>query len=357
MWTTAVHEFVTGRPLLEVAPSDGSWGRGDQSSRTHTFPLRGDGLDRDQRRYLFRKWRRLLVQKWNGNPVYAGIIIDTDYDRDGGLLNVHHSPFRAITSKRYLRPPQLYTRDGVITISGVSLRGLIRELIRIGLVDPSAPGRALPVILTALEAGSLTRSFYDYEARKLERLLTDALAEDGAPDLDFAPVFVDDVLWHETRIGAPFLDGPDFDIPLQALLSPVRGIGISESGAEETNVIIGFGAGGEHDRFYATAATPDIDIALEGSEVFDTVEDQTQLQTLTDGLHSAKQITRTQWALELYADVIPPDQLTVGSQLIATSHGDPWAPDDMTALRVLAFSGTYSHIYKVDVELVDEEGI
>lgn len=355
-WSVAIHDTQSGAFLSLVEPSGGSWGRGDVTGRQHTFPLRSDGLTRTTRRDLFRKWDRVLVQRWedeNGStkPVYAGLISDTSYDRATGVLTVSHVDLRALASRRMLFGVGSYAPSGTTVCTGLSLRGIARRVIYLGFVFPYSSAWPVPVNLPAEEAGSITRTYYHYEFQTVDQILSDIEGENGGPDVEFQPKYSGGVLSWDVLIGNPYLTGPTFDTHLSGDVTPT-GVTVAENGQKQATGIFTLGKGSEQDmRVGSFALAVSEGLSRDYTRTHKDVDDVTRLNDLALADLNAVKSPTVQWSMKVQASEFPPDELRPGSTVRTFTTGDEWIADGLTTHRILGFSGDFTDTITLQLEV------
>lgn len=355
MWSVAIHDTQTGNLILDYTTgvSGGSWGRGDVTQRSHTFPLRGDGLDRAARRYAFRKWDSTLVHLWDGVPVYAGLITDTTYDKASGVLTVSHADVRLITRKRMMFGIGAYNPAGQVVCAGLSLRGIVRRMVHIGMVLPYSEAWPLPINLPTEETGSVpTRTYYHYEFQTIDKILTDIEGEENGPDIEFQPVYDSNgrLSW-DLLIGNPYLTGPTFEAHLTGDAQPTD-VTVVENGQEQTTGVFALGKGSEQDMRVGQAALP-VSAGLSKDVVVahKDIDHGGHLFALAQGDLAATKSPTIQWTAKVRTAEVNPATLRIGSTLRTFSQDDEWIEDGWNTHRVIGFSGDYTNTISLTLEV------
>ncbi len=351
MWSVAVHDTQSGAFLANVDPASGSWGRGSVAEREHVFPLRGNGMSRATNRSLFQKWQRTIVQRWNGAPVYAGLISDTSYDRDTGMLSVKHTDLRTVLSKRMLFGVGSYNPAGTVVCTSLSRRGIARRLLYLGFVYPFSAAWPLPVNLPAEESGSINRTFYYYDFQTVDQLLTDLQGESSGPDVELQPKYTSGVLSWDALIGSPYLSGPSYDMHLAGDLPPV-GVTVAENGQKQATGVFALGRGSEQDMRVGSDALPvSAGLSKDFAVPHKDVDDVARLNSLASADVAALSSPTVQWSMRVNTSVVSPGTLRVGSTVRTFSQGDEWIADGWTSHRVIGFDGDFSDWLTLDLEV------
>ncbi|MET0716416.1 MAG: hypothetical protein ABWY57_16035 [Mycetocola sp.] len=358
MWSVAIHDTQSGEFLSLVQPSGGAWGRGDVTSRQHTFPLRADGLTRSVRRDLFRPWDRVLVQRWTSadgtvTPVYAGLIDGTPtYDRATGLLTVSHIDLRSLTARRMLFGVGSYAPTGTTVCTNLSLRGIARRVIYLGFVYEYSSAWPVPVNLPAEEAGSVSRTYYHYEFQTVDQILSDIEKENGGPDVEFQPKYSSDyTLSWDVLIGTPYLTGPTFETNLASQSTPT-GVTVAENAQKSATGIFTIGKGEEQDmRVGSFALDVSEGLSRDYAVSHKDVDNQTRLNSLAQADLGAVASPTVQWTMNVQARDVSPAALRVGSTISTFSKDDEWIDDGLTMHRVLAFTGDFTDTISLQLEV------
>lgn len=342
-WSTAIHATQSGELLEVIKPAAGGWVRGQVSSRQHLLRLADDGLNRTRRHEVFQEWDRTLVVRDNGVPVYAGLITGLPYAKASQLLTVKHIDLRELLKRRHLFGVPFYEAAGKVDVEGLSLGGVIRRMLYLGLVHPFSEWWPVPVNLPAEEAGSISRTFFHYDFQTIDKILTDITKEDGAPDFDLQPVYdADERLSWDALIGSPYLAGPTFDVPLDADESPATDLAVGRDGMRMATGVFVQGKGGEQDMRVAQVVDDIPGLSKDWELPAKKVDDLDQLASLGRGYLKPRARPTRQWSLSVQAADVPPHLLRLGSTIRTHIHDDPWLPDGAETHRVIGFSGDVS---------------
>ncbi|WP_417510560.1 hypothetical protein [Microbacterium sp.] len=361
-WSTVIWDAQSGTRLEEVEASAGSYQRGSVTEQTHSFALSALGLNRAEAHDLFGKDRprdRVLSQCWNGVPVYHGLILDSDYHRDTGILDVVHNDLRELAAARWMYGIGGYYPALRFNWSGLSWRGMAARVARIIFTDPISGAWPLPVTIPAEEAGSEALDIWGWQFRSGEALLKEIEEMPGGPDLDFHPRITGNTFGWDFRIGTPFLSGPTFEFALQADESALTEVTVKTLGREKITGVFGIGEGSERDMVVGGAAASvsaglarDTKLTVKSAHL-GVVNQRSQAYL------DSRLTTYQQWSFNLKTNAVDegginPADLRLGSIIRVESRGDLWIPDEWTQHRVLGFSGSLDdpHTIKLTVETI-----
>ena len=262
MWSHWICDTISGLKLMPVFPSSESWRRvmNGIGSGTHTFQLRDaeTALPRDVWRDLARTWARTVVTCWDEVPVYAGPIQHVKYHRPTGVLTLSTVEVRAILAKRMPFGVPGYVPNGASAVSGKSLRGVARQVVRWGtFMNAPEDDWYLPVVLPADEAGGESRSWPHHEFATVDDLLAEIQDTDGGPDIDCRPRWsgAGRLEW-ELRLGSPALSGSVFEWDLTAPEVNVFDFTHSRDGSKQLTGAFALGAGSGADMIVGQANNP-----------------------------------------------------------------------------------------------------
>lgn len=365
-WNFWVVDTRSGAKILQVHPSSSSFSRvlNGEGSGTHTFQLGERVVPRDVWRLLSVPWARTLVISWGATAVYAGVVVDSDYDRDSMVLSLSTADIRKVFSYRFpFGATSYYEADGVtpgkLVCSNLSLRSIVSRVMGAGMVGPF-PIYSLPITLPPTsEAGPHSRTFYNYNFRTVDDLLDELQSTDGGPDIDFEPVWVDTLLRWTMRTGTPAqpqLTGNTFEWNTAGEKCGLTGIRQTVSGAKQASGVFSIGEGSEEDMrvvgFGLESAAPFP--ALDVTQSFKSGElDDTALFAQSKAMLDLLKTSTVQWEMGALASGYPGvDQLRLGSTLRVNFKDDPWVDDGWSVTRLIGFSGDMSERVRFDVQTV-----
>lgn len=343
MWSTCIWDCQSGSLLANVEASAGTWQRGRVIEQQHAFPLRSLGFSRSEAHDLFGKDRprdRVLTQLWDGQPVYHGLVIDSDYTPHNGALTVKHNDVRELASARWLHGIGGWSQTWVF--SGLSLRGIAQAVAKIIYTDPISAAWPLPVNVPTPEGGGASMVVHGFQLKTGEDLLSSIEETDGGPDLDFRPTLTGTSFGWDFVAGTPYLSGPAFELHLQAQKSSLTDVKVTTIGAEKITGVHGVGEGAEWDMIRGGAAAPvsaglarDTKLTLKESNL-------ATVNSRSAGFLESRLNTYQQWSFNVRIDEtgIDPAELRLGSIIRIESRGDEWIPEGWTDHRVLGFSGS-----------------
>jgi hypothetical protein len=358
-WSVVIADAQSGVALDTVPASAGSWQRGRVTPQTHSFPLHSLGYSRAQAHDLFGKDRprdRVLWHCYRGTPVYGGLIIDSDYNRDTGMLDVVHNDVRELAAFRYLYGIAGYFPSLRYHWTGLSWRGMASRVARLIFVFPHSSAWPLPITVPSDEAGSEEMDIWGWQFRHGESLLKEIEEMPNGPDLDFHPRLSGTEYGWDMRIGNPFLTGPTFEVALHAIEQPLTGVKVKTIGEKITGVF-GIGEGSEQDMKVGQVAL-DVSVGLSRDTKL-TVKSGNQgvVERRATGFLMSRATTSQQWSFSVNTidadpkNGIDPRSLRLGSIVRVESQDDPWIDDGWTEHRVLGFSGSLASPNKLDLTL------
>lgn len=350
-WSFWVVDTRSGDKQMQVFPASGSF-RASLSSvgeGSHVFKLRdaSTALPRATVRELFRSWARTLVVCWDDAPVYAGLITGGAWDRATGSLTVSHREIRGILSKRLGWRVSTYPTSSISpwswdwTVSGKSLRGLMRAVVSRG--TQSTPGDLwhLPVVLPADQAGSRSFTEWAFTFRTIEQMVTDIQDMDGGPDMYLRS------RWstggrHEwvCEIGSPLISGGMVERVSPPPGSPVFGGGTALDASGQLTGVFGMGEGSEQDMKVGLAGplagsdVPNMDAKL----AFKDAATQADVDALAWGeLRLNREVVRQESMKILAGDFFPAG---VGATVREWLDGDEFLDDGWFTGYVVGFSAS-----------------
>lgn len=190
---------------------------------------------------------RSLVIDWDGTPVYAGLILDSEHDVGGGLLNISSVDIWWIFQYRHVLAMHGAGAEKLtLTYSGLSLPTIAKKVIQEGSDAAPLDRYALPIVWEADLAGSYSREYFGYKLPSVADALDELMKTDGGPDIDFVPQ------WNSARelelvMRSGTLTVGLFELDTTVAKSDVVGLKARKSAAKVTNKVIGAGEGSGED--------------------------------------------------------------------------------------------------------------
>lgn len=352
---------LTGRPILnQVDALSGSW--------TTSITSPGDGSfvipTRDQKRTydpslldrLCKGWGTTYVVEWIeheafqrfGTVLYAGLVVDVEWDEDSGNVTVKTKELAAILAYRLLYSVGQYA-SGTRHIYGATLRDVIREVFRYAIAG-GAPRWALPVDLPGYTSGSVYRPYWRYSFQSALAFLEQLQSEDGAPDVYLRPRWVGSALRWDLQVGAPHLVDENLRLPVAGprsrVKSSVTGLKTRTSFQGQRTGVFTIGQGSEEDMRHGEAGgsdtwiDPDVPY-LDATQSFKQVDDLGVLKSLS--LATLKQSTGgiTQWSFGVTCEGrVKPADIRVGRTMLLDHPGSERVAQGRYRHMTLAVSGS-----------------
>lgn len=355
MWSYALHASLSGAPLLDVFPADGEWRRSCTAVGygSHTFQLRDakTALPAAVWRAETRPWARTLVVLWDGVPVYAGLITGRGYNRDTGVLTVRHHELKQLLKRRFQFAFEEFNPGSPLEVVGKSHRGMIRALVRAGMYRDAAPFWTMPIDYPADEAGTLSRTWWHYQAKTIEEMIAEIERTEFAPEWDFRPKYVDGFLRWDLVIGTPRLPGTLFEVA-EAPETPGVNVTWDEDGLEQATGGLVLGEGSEADVKWAIQGNRDAPDKpwLDRMWPEKSVGDTNQLQRLATGWMDQHERLRGAYSASIVAgDGVPFADMQPGARIRLHSHDDPFLEDGEKDLYVLGATGNMTSVLTPEV--------
>ena len=355
--------FITtslkGEVITEVFPTAGNFSRvaNGVGSGSHTFQVNDiqSGLTPAQWRYFTSLKEHSIVTCYNGVPVYSGPLEALTYNRDSGALEVQSSEFRSWLDKRLMFLINFY-ESGTKTFTNMSLGTIIREVVRYALVEPGGSW-GLPVDLPGIQAGSESRTYFNYNFVSPEQAVTEL--QNLGPDVDFQPFLAPDgTVRQRLRIGSPWLAAPIHEWIINADNAGAHKIVYKESAQKLATGIraIGQGSGEDIRTNFAglehVGGTPYLGPNIDTSISLTQVDDLSLLHR-----HAREELQKRKVPVnQLTFDVLASgtahadsrfnapslDKLIPGSRLRTSIQDDPFIPDDWRENYLLGVSGDFN---------------
>jgi hypothetical protein len=357
-WTYEIRDTMRGILLDTVHPTSASWGRvlNDVDAGSYGFQLGELGAGptgKDRRRGLLRPWARTIVQLDDGVPTAASLISRLTVDRKTRTVTAQTVGIRELLKYRTTFGLAGYDGTSRFEVQNRSLRALAASVVWAGMRGPTA-NYGLPIALPDMnEAGTQSRTWWDYNSPIVESELTDLQNTDGGPDIDFRPrLDAAGLLEWEMRAGA--LTAPGLEWNLDSPSAGVASLAVTIDGTKQTTSAYAIGAGSEVDMLVrGQSATPADDVpALVrlGSYKQETDADVLAAHAAAD-LRALAQPTE-QWAVtvETGASTVRPQDFVLGQRIRFYTRNDLYLPDGWSDHRLIGFSGDMTSRVKLDLQ-------
>lgn len=363
MWSYHLCDSITGEKLLEIQPDSGSWAsslnRPDGGS--HVFKLADLRIKRETMWNLTTPWARTLVQCWNKQPRYAGLVSGRPYDWGTKQLTLTHTDVRSIFLARYPFGVGSYWADlaetipGRLVLSGLSLRAIAANVVEQGLLGPTSK-YALPIVLPSrTEAGPHSLTVENFNFRKVADLLDEIQRMDGGPDIEFAPRWsTSDRLEWVMRAGspaAPALTGNEFEFNLSAEESKIASFTIAEDAQKQVTGVFGLGEGSGADKI--VGGTPGLSVAdipaRDEAISFSMAKTRPDAASLASEYLKAHRGSSVVSSLSVRTTDVDPNRLVLGSTISIFDKGDWWNADGWVKYRLIGLSGDMGETMKLAV--------
>lgn len=358
MWTFWIVDTLTGDKLARFAPTAGRFrtvmnGVGDGE---HSILLRSSDwpYSRAQNRDLTTPWARTLVQCWNDVPKYSGLITKRAWNEASGVLRIESEELRTIFTRRLAFTIGLYD-GGTLTVTGKSLRGLIRAIVMAAAYRPPVGDPwHLPIAYPADEGGSESRTWYNYNFPVADEMLDEVQNINGGPDIYFKPRWSgsDKHEW-ELQIGTPSIAGPTLDWHVKAAEAPALDVGVVEDGTKQLTGVFSIGKGSEADMRHGEAghlAGTTIPY-LDTTRSYKEVDDVARLNAHAMGELVAYREVTTQYSFDTLASGTPSlDQLSPGARPRLWFDESEFVDDGWKNLYLLGMSGDLTEKISLEVQ-------
>lgn len=329
MWGYTIHNTISGE-LVAALAGDGRHGRAPGAGDgEHTFQLADavKPLTSGEVQALQEPNATTIAVSWNGVPVYAGLVIDSDYSRDRATLTIQHVDIRTLFQERLTFGVNSYAA-GNLSVTGKNMSGLVRGVLQRGIFDWGSTW-LLPVDLPADVAGSQEIVVKNWEWARIEDLLQ--RVEKLGAVIDFDPYFDDSGgLRFRVRVGAPHLPGTSLEWVVTAQDSPVVNLHVRKNGSKQLTGCFYMGKGTEADMrigeagFIAGPRIPVRDAARSAKDESDVATLNKMALTDLQGNRTAQ----TTWSFQLVADQSwDVAAMKPGARITLHMHGDPVISD------------------------------
>lgn len=346
MWSYAIHDTRTGAPIDVVMPASVSWTRRLTGTGTGqaTFVLSDPSVNIDPLstlRAVYDDNRRTFVVKWGKGPsahvAYAGVITDSEYERDSKKLTIRFAEIRMLFAKRHTGGVNQYGTYWNLVITNRSASGAARAILARAMA-PSVNWE-LPIDLPADGSGSVSMKVDYFAIRSIEDLLSEV--EGRGFQVDFRPYLTGGSLRWEARVLGEATTVGVTDLPVTPAETRVTGLRVSRDGRKRVTGVLAVGNGTGEDMLtaWAGAGSNVIPIRDERRDAKD-LRTVAQLQAFADAELAKWGSSQEQWSFSVrLEDGVTADQLQPGRLLRMDVRGDVWIPSGVYEQRVVALAG------------------
>ncbi|MFJ4168391.1 hypothetical protein ACIPY3_02660 [Paenarthrobacter sp. NPDC089714] len=283
---------------------------------------------------------RALVFDWDGTPIYAGLILDSEHDVDGGTISVSSVDIWWLFQFRHVLGMHGAGAEKIkLTYSGLSLATIAKKVIQEGSDAAPLARYQLPIVWEADLAGTESREYEGYKFTSVADALQELMSSEGGPDLDFPPRWNSGKLELVMRSGDLTQGRVDWDATVAK--SEVIGLKSKKSAAKVSNKVIGTGEGSGEDLLvkaaesFAGANYPAIERVVSYSGI--SKVDQLAARARAD-LATANTPTR-QVTFKVPVDgSVKVPSLTLGGLVRLNTKGVWYIPDGWTNYRMISYA-------------------
>lgn len=356
-----VCDTITGAKKALLPASACSYARvmNDGAGGTMSLPINSPIAKKLDLRGLLQETKGTLVLEADNRVVAAGIIGNTSYDRDGGMLTVNHNDlWSLLAARKAIKHGPANAMTAHLNYGPLSLGTIAKRLMQ----EAVSPGSnyALPWVLPADVAGSESRTYYGYAMQDVASALHELMDTDGGPDIDLLPQWDSSgrLQW-APRIGN-LTTNVSWGFNLDARDHGLTGVGMdTDATAISTNSYL-LGEGSEKNTLYRSDPSPDNSYpALERDTAYKGVTNYFTLGSLAMERTRAYASPTQQWGASITKDGrgitgSPRVQdLRLGDTIRMHNSNDPWLPKGWSVNRLIKFSGSLeSNFVKLEFQQI-----
>ena len=341
-----VCDTITGQRLNVVPVKDFTWARcfnegaGEQQA---SIPVNDPTVKMLDLRGLIVERSSTLVYEVGSNVVAAGVVMDTDYDRDAGTLQiVHEDIWKILDDRLVIKHGAPYVVTEKLTYGPLSLGTIAKRVVQ----EAVAPGGwyGLPIVFPADVGGSETRTYYGYQMQTVPDALTEIMESDGGPDIDFTPRWnagTGNLEW-VMRAAPNLATGNAWEYNLDAAKPAAFNVNAKTDTSRFANNAYAVGEGTEKNVKYRSNPTPDHSRpAAEGVTPFKGVKDLGVLGGLAVERSRALSVPTRHYSMSILKNASPgATDLSLGDTIRVMSAADPWMPQGLSSHRLIKYSGS-----------------
>jgi hypothetical protein len=350
-YTYTVVDTITGVPQGPLYPTSEPFERAvdEQAENQTTLPLEDSPFTAAELAQITEDWSRTIVISRKGTAMYAGIIVDFDWDEDSGMLTLEHIDYEFIFGSRSTMGSNGYSGDQPINnnliLANFALSAIPAWLVWASTEGPTA-NYALPIydganritnayLLSLSTPGTWTFEYWDYELPFVDEAY-DKLRDLGL-EITFQPRWsASRNLELELRTGK--LTGNEYEFNLMAPKCALSRLRVRKVSRRKANVVYSVGKGSERDMRVTTSRAVPVGPALELAVSYKDVDDMVQLKAYSDSNLAKNRKAIVQWEFDIPVDFGPGiEKIPFGSTFKVYSRGHKVVPDGWNDLRYLGF--------------------
>ena len=342
---TWIYDMRTGALIRRVYPHDHQWQTSLKGDGTSTAIFKTDDAERPAPGAAsIRPNARGLAVVWGSVVEYAGKIESWKYSRDAQTLTVSTVELRNEMMWRLTYGVNQY-ENGTLTITNRNASGAVRAILARAMQWSSE--WALPIDLPADGTGSISVEWENWRKLRISDCLQQV--EEAGYEVYLRPYYDADNrrIRFQTLVSSRIVLAQRTAFHLAAAEIPIDTIEYAYDGSREVTGVQGLGDGMEQDQKVAWAgSTTGQDIIIRDTKKAYPDLEGVRLQAATDAGLLEDQDPLTQWSIGRYriSDDWGAQHAVPGRQWAVTSAGDPYIPDGIHELRVIATNGNVNSL-------------
>lgn len=340
-----VCDTITGQRLNVIPMKDFPWARclNEGSNGRAVIVVNDSTVKTLNLRNLIVERTNTLVYEVGGKVVAAGVIMDTDYDKDAGTLTISHADIWKILEGRLLiKHGAAAVKTEKLAYGPLSLGTIAKRVVQ----EAIAPGGwyDLQILFPADVAGTETRSYFGYALQSTTDVLQEIMESDGGPDIELAPQWNIGTgnLEYVMRAVPNLTSSGVWEYNLDAPKCAASKVTATSDTSRFANNAYATGEGTEKNILLRSNPQPDhTRPADEGVTPFKGVKDAGVLGSLAVERSRVLSVPTRQYTMSILKDGTPAvTDLALGDTVRLISAADPWLPVGTTAHRLIKFSGS-----------------
>lgn len=284
---------------------------------------------------------RCLVVEFSGVVVYAGIIWETDYDRDTQTLTVSHEDIWSLLELRLIASDRTSNiTKWKQTYSGLKYDTILKRIMQLAT---SGAGRSVPIQYEDDYTGGSVREYFGYNLDTALDAFNEIIDLADGPDADLRPEWAPGgaaIQW-TLRTGGMNPDGQTIEVNFSAEHAAGKNLKVKTSGRDRATQVMGVGEGSGVDMLVRSAGGSG-PLSLERAEQAKNIKTGTQLSEFAQGELAVRGSPIRQYGFDVALDSPVVGSLwTLKPGMTVRWHitGDPFLANGWRTSTVLAYSG------------------